>query len=242
MFQIAGLQKSSLLDYPSKIAAVVFTQGCNFRCPYCHNPDLISAVSYASSNEKSLQETALFDFFEFLKGRVGKLDAVVVSGGEPTLQKGLDDFFVRVKEMGFLTKLDTNGTNPDCLKRLINKGLLDYVAMDIKAPLEKYSEIVGREVDTNKIKQSIKLLQTASSAADGFGYEFRTTVVRSQLAFEDFEKIAELLNGSEKYYLQKFVPNITLDKSFSRETTYSDEEFMQIKDILSSNISNVFVR
>ena len=134
--QIAGLQKSSLLDYPSKIAAVVFTQGCNFRCPYCHNPNLISMVSCS----EFMQEAVLFNF---LRGRVGKIDSVVVSGGEPTLQKDLESFFSKIKEMGFLTKLDTNGTNPDVVKKLIDKGLSDYIAMDIKAPLEKYSAIVN---------------------------------------------------------------------------------------------------
>lgn len=231
--QIAGLQKSSLLDYPSKIASVVFTLGCNFRCPYCHNPNLISAVS----SEYLFDEAALFDF---LKSRAGKLDAVVVSGGEPTLQKGLEVFFSKIKELGFLAKLDTNGTNPAYLEKLIEKGLLDYVAMDIKAPLEKYSKITGRNVDTDKIRQSINILQSASK--QGLGYEFRTTVVRSQLDFDDFKKIGLLIKGSEKYYLQKFVPALTLDKSFKDETTYSNQEFEQIKDILKPFVKEVFVR
>lgn len=227
---IAGLQKSSLLDYPSKIAAVVFTHGCNFRCPYCHNPNLISAVSHNSFMEESV-------LFDFLKSRVGRLDAVVVSGGEPTLQNDLEEFFVKLKEMGFLTKLDTNGTNPNCIEKLTEKGLLDYIAMDIKAPFEKYSKVCASNVDTDKIRQSIKLLKTSN-----INYEFRTTVVRSQLSFDDFKNIAELINGADRYYLQKFVPIITLDKNFEHETTYGDSEFERIKEIFKPHVKEVFVR
>lgn len=227
---IAGLQKTSLLDYPSKIAAVVFTYGCNFRCPYCHNPNLISAVSHNSF----MEEAALFDF---LSSRVGLLDAVVVSGGEPTLQNDLEEFFVKLKEMGFLTKLDTNGTNPNCIEKLTDKGLLDYIAMDIKAPLGKYSKVCASNVDTDKIRQSIKLIKTSN-----IDYEFRTTVVRSQLSFEDFGNIAKLIKGADRYYLQKFVSNLTLDKKFEHETTYGDSEFERIKEIFKPYVKEVFVR
>ncbi|MBS4760782.1 MAG: anaerobic ribonucleoside-triphosphate reductase activating protein [Clostridium sp.] len=227
---IAGLQKSSLLDYPSKIAAVVFTLGCNFRCPYCHNPNLITAVS----SEKLLDEAAVFDFLSLRKG---KLDAVVVSGGEPTLQSDLENFFVKLKKLGFLTKLDTNGTNPETVQNLIDKHLVDYIAMDIKAPLEKYEEITGRKTDVEKIEKSINLI-----AESGVDYEFRTTVVRSQLSYEDFYQISKMLNGTMKYYLQKFKPMITLDCAFKKEETYTDEEFLEIKEIMQKNISNVFIR
>ena len=138
--QIAGIEKSSLVDYPTKIAAVIFTLGCNFRCPYCHNPNLITAVSSSSL----FDESAVLDF---LKQRQGKLDAVVVSGGEPTLHKDLKEFFKKVKDLGFLTKLDTNGSNPDVLVDLVQSNLLDYIAMDIKAPLEKYSNVVIHSKD-----------------------------------------------------------------------------------------------
>ena len=197
--QIAGLQKSSLVDYPSKIAAVVFTLGCNFRCPYCHNPNILTAVS----TNRLFDEAAVFDF---LKTRKGKLDAVVVSGGEPTLQKDLGNFFKKLKELGFLTKLDTNGSSPKILEYLIKEELLDYVAMDIKAPIEKYKEIARINIDTNNILKSIEILK-----ASKIGYEFRTTTVKSQLSFEDFEKIGKMLCGAENYYLQKFKPDITLN-------------------------------
>ena len=228
--QIAGLQKSSLVDYPSKIAAVVFTLGCNFRCPYCHNPNILTAVS----TNRLFDEAAVFDF---LKTRKGKLDAVVVSGGEPTLQKGLSEFFKKLKELGFLTKLDTNGSSPKILEYLIKEELLDYVAMDIKAPIEKYKEIARINIDTNNILKSIEILKNSKT-----GYEFRTTTVKSQLSFEDFEKIGKMLCGAENYYLQKFKPDITLNPDFAKEKTYTDEEFLKIKTMLLKYIKNVHIR
>ncbi len=228
--QIAGLQKSSLVDYPSKIAAVVFTLGCNFRCPYCHNPNILTAVS----TNKLFDEAAVFDF---LKTRKGKLDAVVVSGGEPTLQKDLGNFFKKLKELGFLTKLDTNGSSPKILEYLIKEELLDYVAMDIKAPIEKYKEIARVNIDTNNILKSIEILKDSK-----IGYEFRTTTVKSQLSFEDFEKIGKMLCGTENYYLQKFKPDITLNPDFAKEKTYTDEEFLKIKTMLLKYIKNVHIR
>ena len=228
--QIAGLQKSSLVDYPSKIAAVVFTLGCNFRCPYCHNPNILTAVS----TNRLFDEAAVFDF---LKTRKGKLDAVVVSGGEPTLQKDLGNFFKKLKELGFLTKLDTNGSSPKILEYLIKEELLDYVAMDIKAPIEKYKEIARVNIDTNNILKSIEILKDSK-----IGYEFRTTTVKSQLSFEDFEKIGKMLCGTENYYLQKFKPDITLNPDFAKEKTYTDEEFLKIKTMLLKYIKNVHIR
>ena len=228
--QIAGLQKSSLVDYPSKIAAVVFTLGCNFRCPYCHNPNILTAVS----TNKLFDEAAVFDF---LKTRKGKIDAVVVSGGEPTLQKDIGDFFKKLKELGFLTKLDTNGSSPKILEYLIKEELLNYVAMDIKAPIEKYKEIARVNIDTNNILKSIGILKNSK-----IGYEFRTTTVKSQLSFEDFENIGKMLCCTENYYLQKFKPDITLNPDFAKEKTYTDEEFLKIKTMLLKYIKNVYIR
>ena len=228
--QIAGLQKSSLVDYPSKIAAVIFTLGCNFRCPYCHNPNILTAVS----SNKLFDESAVFDF---LKSRRGKLDAVVVSGGEPTLQKDIISFFEKIKKLGFLTKLDTNGTAPEILKQLITFGFVDYVAMDIKSPIDRYPQIACVDVDTKKIEQSIELLKSS-----GIGYEFRTTTVASQLSFCDFEKIGKMLKGSKSYYLQKFKPDVTLNPQFAYEKTYGDDEFNTIKTMLLKYIDNVYVR
>lgn len=210
---IGGLQKTSLLDFPEKIAAIVFTMGCNFRCGYCHNPELING------------EAKIEEVFEFLKTRQGKLDGVVITGGEPCLQKDLPEFIKQVKELGFAVKLDTNGSFPEMLEKVLPD--LDYVAMDIKAPLEKYSQIVNVDVDTSKIMKSIEILKNG-----GVDYEFRTTVVKSQLSFEDFEKIGQLIQGAPRYYLQKFVASKILDKSLENEKTYSTEEFERIIDIL----------
>lgn len=214
---IGGLQKTSLLDFPEKIAAIVFTMGCNFRCGYCHNPELING------------EAKIEEVFEFLKTRQGKLDGVVITGGEPCLQKDLPEFIKLVKELGFAVKLDTNGSFPEMLEKVLPD--LDYVAMDIKAPLEKYSQIVNVDVDTSKILKSIEVLKNG-----GVDYEFRTTVVKSQLSFEDFEKIGQLIQGAPRYYLQRFEASKILDKSLENEKTYSTEEFERIIDMLKSYV------
>ena len=224
--QIGGVQKTSLLDFPEKISTIVFTQGCNFRCGYCHNPELIHKNQPAWTNA---------GFFEFLKSRQGKLDGVVITGGEPCLQKDLIEFIKEIKSLGFLVKLDSNGTFPDVLENAI--PYLDYIAMDIKAPLEKYKDIVSVNIDTQTIKNSIDIIM--SSNVD---YEFRTTVVKSQLSIDDFSEIANLICGAKRYYLQKFVPTKTLNENFMKLETYSDEEFKVIISILSKQLPNVFVR
>ncbi len=229
MFIIGGVQKSSLLDFPSKIAAIVFTQGCNFRCGYCHNAELLDFLAETKFKES--------EFFEFLGRRKGKLDGVVITGGEPTLQKGLKGFILKVNEMGFEVKLDTNGTNPKVLKELIDGKLLDYVAMDIKAPLSKYERITGVRVNPENIKESINLIMTS-----GIDYEFRTTVVKSQLSFDDFDEIGNLIKGAKKYYLQKFVPSKIYDKTLSTKTTYSDEEFKNLCENLKKYVDFVDFR
>ena len=228
---IAGLQKSSLLDYPEKIAAIVFTQGCNFRCGYCHNPELlkISSDKHPFCSEE--------DFFEFLNRRKGKLDGVVVTGGEPCIHSDLEKFISKIKELGFLVKLDTNGTFPDRLGKLLDKKLIDYVAMDIKAPLEKYHKITGTLINKEQISNSVSLIKQS-----GIDYEFRTTVVKSQLIFEDFEKIGELLDGAKRYYLQKFVASKIYNQALINEKSYSDDEFAKIISLLKKNIDYVALR
>ena len=151
-FEIAGLQKTTFIDYPEKIACIVFTQGCNFSCGYCHNPELFE------HKEPALSVQA---FFEFLNKRKGKLDGVVITGGEPTLHKDLKEFIKSIKDLGFLVKLDTNGTNPDLLQELFNQNLLDYVAMDIKAPLNKYEQVTRVNVNIEKIQKSINLIKNS---------------------------------------------------------------------------------
>lgn len=223
---LGGLQKTSLLDFPDKISAIVFTQGCNFRCGYCHNPELIAL------KEPVLTVPA---FFEFLSSRKGKLDGVVITGGEPCLQSDLIDFIKQIKDMGFLVKLDTNGTFPDKIIQAL--PYLDYIAMDIKAPLEKYPLITNSKILGDKIQESINIIMSSK-----LGYEFRTTVVKSQLSYEDFSNIADLIEGAEKYYLQKFVPSKTLDPKMMGEKTYTDKEFEDIINILNQKIKHVAVR
>lgn len=216
-FIIGGIQRTSLLDFPDKISAIVFTQGCNFNCGYCHNPDLLNS-------KKDIYSTDVF--FEFLDKRKGKLDGVVITGGEATLQPDLIPFIKEIKARGFLVKLDTNGYRPDVLDQAL--PLVDYVAMDIKAPLDKYPEITKTEIDIEKIKKSINLLQTSKVP-----YEFRTTVIKSQLNYEDFKKIGELIKGTQNYFLQKFEAKTAInDESLKNESSYSNEEFKEIIEIL----------
>ncbi len=227
---IGGFQKSSLIDYPEKISAIIFTQGCNFRCPYCHNPELIKE----SNKNQKLDKKQIF---EFLSSRKGKLDGVVITGGEPTLHKNLPEFISEIKTLGFPVKLDTNGTNPEMLQILLDKGLIDYIAMDIKAPLEKYSEVVCAKVDTDNIMQSIRIIKNSN-----IDYEFRTTVVKSQLQRADFEKIGAFISGCKKYYLQRFLPVKTVDEAFLKEKSYSDEEFAEIISDLQNHAKQVILR
>ena len=216
MFIIGGVQKTTLIDFPGKVAAIVFTQGCNFRCGYCHNPSLLI-------NKSELNNYTEEDFFSFLQTRTGKLDGVVITGGEPTLQSGLYDFIKEIKQMGFDVKLDTNGTNPDVIEKLLNDNLLDYIAMDIKAPIEKYENIVCTNIKQENILRSIYLIINCK-----INYEFRTTVIKSQLSFDDFDKIGQMINGAKRYYMQKFVPSEILDHNLVNEQTYTDNEFKTI--------------
>jgi pyruvate formate lyase activating enzyme len=218
---IGGLQKFSMIDYPGKLTAIIFTLGCNFRCGYCHNPELVLPEKF----NPSLDEKKILEFF---KTRIGKLDAISITGGEPTLQADLPQFIKKIKDLGFLIKLDTNGTNSKMLKEIIDNKLVDYLAMDIKAPLKKYEEVIKMPVDLEDIKKSIKMIMDS-----GIEYEFRTTIVKSQLSVNDLLEIGKLIKGANIYYLQKFVVSKANDERFLKEKTYSDEEFEEIKkDIL----------
>ena len=209
---IAGLRKFSLIDYPEKLAAIIFTKGCNFLCPYCHNSDLISFDKATFD----LREGYIFDF---LKSRIDKLEGISITGGEPTLHKDLPNFIMKIKSLGFAVKLDTNGTNPQMLKFLINNKLLDYIAMDIKASLSKYEKVVNTKVNIDNIIESIDLIINS-----GLKYEFRTTVVKSQLMLEDIEKIMKMIKNTDQYFIQKFIPNNCLNPELNNEGTYSDDE------------------
>lgn len=215
---IGGFQKVSLIDYPGKISSIIFTQGCNFSCVYCHNKELININN---STENTYKEK---EIIEFLKQRTKKIDAVVITGGEPTLQKDLIPFMKQIKELDFLVKLDSNGTNPDVLKEAINSKLVDYIAMDIKAPLEKYSSITKTNVDIEKIKESINLIKNS-----GIQHEFRTTVLKSLLTEQDILSINSLTSGANLFTLQKYVPSKDLEKELGVQVNYSDEDFLNFQ-------------
>ncbi len=223
--KIGGVQKFSLLDYPDKISAIIFTSGCNFRCGYCHNPELFSSNS-EWDEEKVLQ---------FLNTRQGKLDGVVITGGEPTIHKGLPEFIKKIKSLNFSVKLDTNGTNPHMLKDLIQSNLIDYVAMDIKAPLSKYKMITG--IEPIGVDESIEFL-----LKEKIPYEFRTTALSSQLLIKDFEEIGKLISGADKYFIQKFVPSKILDNNLLADKGYTESEIKCIMNILKLYIKSVGIR
>jgi pyruvate formate lyase activating enzyme len=188
--KIYGIQKLSLVDFPGKTAAVLFTGGCNFRCPFCHNFGLVQ------NPNDPLDDGEVFDY---LKKRQGLLDAVVITGGEPLIHSDIATLIVRVKELGYPVKLDTNGTFPARLLELITQGLVDYVAMDIKNSREKYYLTAGCDVDLDAVNKSVMILKSG-----GVDYEFRTTVVDQLHENDDFERIGEWIKGDESYYLQRF--------------------------------------
>ncbi len=225
---IGGLQKFSLLDYPGRIAAIIFTKGCNFRCQFCYNPMLVQPerhgkTKYARAKferQKGHLTVKQDDLFAFLEKRAGKLEAVVITGGEPTLHKDLPEFIGKIKKLGYLVKLDTNGTNPEMLKELIKQNLLDYIAMDIKAPREKYEKVAGAKADFNKIAKSVKIIIDSS-----LPYEFRTTVVPGLLNENDIVKIAKIIKGANILYLQSFKSDMELvNKKLQGGAAYSQKE------------------
>lgn len=211
--QIHGLNKTTLLDYPGHVAATIFTGGCNFRCPFCHNGDLVlHPGSYPVISEEEI--------FAFLKKRKGVLSGVCITGGEPALQADLDTFVKKIKDLGYLVKLDTNGYRPDVLEKLLAEELLDYVAMDIKHCREKYELATGvSEIDIALIEKSVELLKQSS-----IDYEFRTTVVRELHASEDFLTIGQWLAGAKAYYLQTYRDN---ENVIRREFTPYEREDME---------------
>lgn len=192
--RINGFQKLTLLDYPGKVACTIFTAGCNFRCPFCHNASLVTHIDDSAPIEAE-------EVLSYLKKRQGMLEGVCITGGEPLLQPDLAEFISKIKEMGYSVKLDTNGSKPQELKQLVKDGLIDYVAMDIKNCKEKYGQTAGIENFMLKdIEESVAFL--LSGAVD---FEFRTTVVKEYHTPQDIEKISQWIKGKEKYFLQNFV-------------------------------------
>jgi pyruvate formate lyase activating enzyme len=228
---IGGFQRFSLIDYPDKICAIVFTQGCNFRCPYCHNPELVDTKR--SANIGLTEDEVL----SFLDRRKGKLNAVTITGGEPLLQSDLCAFLSAIKRLGYLVKLDTNGSFPSRLEGIMQSKFVDYIAMDIKTSLDKYHQVIKRKIDTRKILDSIRLIMDS-----GLEYEFRTTVVQAFFERDDFYKIGQLIKNARLYVLQKFVPSKTLDDTFLGMKSCTDEELDCFKEIMEGFVQRCIIR
>jgi pyruvate formate lyase activating enzyme len=230
---IGGLQKVTLVDYPGKLACTVFLSGCNFRCPFCYSKELV--IEKEIGNHPQMSEDY---FFDFLNEKKGMLEGCVVCGGEPTIHgEALVDFIRKIKKEAFLVKLDTNGTNPDVIKRLIDEKLIDYIAMDIKAPLvkEKYEVACGTGFDVEKIKESIAIIKNS-----GLEYEFRTTVVPGIHTEEDIINIANEITPANKYFIQRFRGEKgTIDSKFEIALPFPDEFYKNIEDKVKS-LSKVF--
>lgn len=237
---ISGYEKLTLLDYPGKLAAVVFTIGCSFRCPFCHNPELVDLrLAHGETSEDK--------FFEFLKKRKGVLEGVCITGGEPTIQPDILEFIEKIKSLGFLVKLDSNGTRPDVLKKVIEANMVDYIAMDIKNSLEKYRHTVGTVSsaqggpiwggDIERIKLSVELIMRG-----GIEYEFRTTAVPGIHTEQDFEDIANWIKGAKRYYLQEYWEGKILDPRLKDKTKGKNLDLDRIKEKIEKWFGMVGVR
>lgn len=227
---IGGLEKLSLLDYPGKVAAIVFTASCNFRCSFCYNPSLVLPELVTNKNKKGPSLIPEKDLFLFLEERKGRLDGVVVTGGEPTLHADLPEFLKRIKALGYDVKLDTNGTNPKMLAKLIKAKLIDYVAMDLKAPLDKYPKVVATLVDIEAIKKSLNLLLKGS-----LPYEFRTTLVPGLHTQDDLLAMAKSIKGAQRWFLQEFKSNTPLvNQKFEKKASFSRQEMAEMLKLAQS--------
>ena len=223
---IDGFEELTLLDYPGHLACMIFTRGCNFRCPYCQNSSLII-------NNKEPGHFTEENILDYLKARKGKIEGIVISGGEPTLQKGLKEFIIKVKELGYKVKLDTNGSNPRILKDFIDNNLVDYVAMDIKNDLDSYEKITNSKVNAKAIKESIDILSNSK-----IDHEFRTTIMKECHQITNLKKILELVKKN-KYYIQNFrMSDDVIDKTIS---SFSKEELKMLKEELIGH-NNVILR
>jgi len=226
--RISGFQKLTLVDYPGHTACIIFTQGCNFKCPFCHNSSLINT----ENNSNEIDEQVLFDY---LDKRKGLIDGVCISGGEPLLQNDIVLFIKKIKGKGYKIKLDTNGSNPSVLNSLIENGLVDYVAMDIKNSFSKYETTSGVNVNISNIKKSIDVLKNSS-----IDFEFRTTIVKELHCYEDIKEILDFIGPNVKYYIQNYRDCETvLKKGLS---SFSNEELQFIKENLERKYPNIVIR
>ncbi len=251
--KIGGFQKNSLIDFPGTIACILFTQGCNFKCPYCHNSDLVGhniEQGFHSSLEKgkknrqaNLQDKNLYDedrIFEFLNSRKSFLDGVVISGGEPTLQEDLIQFCEQIKQMGYQIKLDTNGARPKVLETLISKNLIDYISMDIKTSHDKYNWVAKTGIDISRIMDSVHLI--LKTALD---YEFRSTCCKPFITRETMHGIGEMIQGAKRYFLQNCSRKVkVLDPKFITDDNrfFSDTGMLELKEIVDQYVQVSIIR
>lgn len=240
--QIGGLEKLSLIDYPGKLSAIVFTLGCNFRCHFCHNPMLVKPSEVEQFvNKRKDEGRALVserDLFDFLANRVGKLDGVVVTGGEPTIHKDLPRFLEKIKKQGFSVKLDSNGTNPEMLEKLLSENLVDYLAMDLKADKENYSYVTGADVSLENIEKSVNILLRGKVP-----YEFRTTAVPGLVDIKKIENMGRLIKGAEIWYLQNFEAEKDLvNKDFEKIKPFSQKEMEEFKERAAGFVKKCKIR
>ncbi len=225
-----GLQKCTLVDVPGRVAATVFTIGCPFRCSYCHNPELVIPKHFATPLPYN-------EVINFLKQRVGKLQALCITGGEPTVHKGLGAFIKEVKDLGYFVKLDSNGIFPNKLKELFDEDNIDYIAMDIKGPLKKYELITKKKNIEQSIQQSINLIMNS-----GIDYEFRTTIAKPLLDVNDFDAIGKLIKNSKRFYLQNYVEPPKQVDITTEFKPFTKDELMQAQKIMQKYVKDIFIR
>lgn len=233
--KIGGFQKNSMIDFPGLVASVIFTTGCNFVCPYCHNPDL---VRRAGSRE--VEPIGEQEIFTFLKKRQGLIDGVVITGGEPTLQQDLEQFIGDIKALGFRIKLDTNGSHPEVIKTLLDQGLVDYIAMDIKSNLEGYCLAAGRRFDAKTVAEAIAIIMARAPA-----YEFRTTCVKPLIDQQKMGDIGAMIKGADRYILQPCSKNVAMlnPPFFEQEDRFfSNEEMLALKAAVKPWVNNCSIR
>ncbi|OGC36289.1 anaerobic ribonucleoside-triphosphate reductase activating protein [candidate division WS6 bacterium RIFOXYD1_FULL_33_8] len=228
---ITGFQKSTLLDYPGKVAALIFTYGCNLRCEYCHNPELVTIPC--------VQSTVIPEeyIFSFLKQRNELLDAVAITGGEPTLQKDLITFIQKIKDLDLLVKLDTNGTNSKIVKEILDLDIVDYWAMDIKYEEEIYKQNLKGKIEYEEIEKSIELLMNMAK-----DYEFRTTYVKGIHTLNSAKGIGRLIKGSKRYYIQNFRPGKTINPGLNNTNSFTPDELIDIEKIVKKYVKEVEIR
>ena len=230
MIGIKGFEKNSLIDYPGKMCSVVFVGGCNFRCPFCHNKNLVIG-------HEILPNIPIDDILRYMISKRKWVDGVCVTGGEPTIHSDLPLMLKKFKSKGFLVKIDTNGTNPRMLNRIISDGVVDYIAMDIKAPMQRYEDVAKARVSKDDLQLSIDIIRNS-----GIGYEFRTTVVPILHTVDDMVSIGRWLQGSKRYVLQQFRPGNNLSEDFSGTKPYEEKTLKEMAEKVRPYFGEVEIR